>query len=327
MNRRETMLALLALGAVPGIAIPQPAGAVYRVGLLAAGGAPPDGALPASLRQALRDLGYVEGKNIAYTGRWADAKLARLPELAAELVKLKVDAIVTAGGPATETAKKATATIPIVMGGPAGDAVAMGVVASLARPGGNVTGLSDDAGPLSAKRMEILKEAVPKAKRIAILWNTGDNAMTLRSREIDKAARMLHVTVQPLGVREPSDFATAFDAMTRERPDALFLVADALTGLNRKRVIDFAEMHRIPAMYELGLYVQSGGLMSYGPSLDDGFRVVARHLDRILKGAKPGDLPVEQPTRYYLVINLKTAKALGLTIPQSTLLRADEVIE
>jgi putative ABC transport system substrate-binding protein len=327
MNRRETMLALLALGAVPGIAIPQPAGAVYRVGLLAAGGAPPDGALPASLRQALRDLGYVEGKNIAYTGRWADAKLERLPELAAELVKLKVDAIVTAGGPATETAKKATATIPIVMGGPAGDAVAMGVVASLARPGGNVTGLSDDAGPLSAKRMEILKEAVPKAKRIAILWNTGDNAMTLRSREIDKAARMLHVTVQPLGVREPSDFATAFDAMTRERPDALFLVADALTGLNRKRVIDFAEMHRIPAMYELGLYVQSGGLMSYGPSLDDGFRVVARHLDRILKGAKPGDLPVEQPTRYYLVINLKTAKALGLTIPQSTLLRADEVIE
>jgi putative ABC transport system substrate-binding protein len=327
MNRRETILALLALGAVPRAASSQPAETVYLVGLLAGGGAPLDGTLPASLRQALRDLGYVEGKNIAYTGRWADAKLERLPELAAELVKLKVDAIVTAGGPATETAKKATTTIPIVMGGPAGDAVAMGVVASLARPGGNVTGLSDDAGPLSAKRMEILKEAVPKANRIAILWNAGDNAMTLRSREIDKAARMLHVTVQPLGVREPSDFATAFDAMTRERPDALFLVADALTGLNRKRVIDFAEMHRIPAMYETGFYVQSGGLMSYGPNLDDGFRVVARHLDRIFKGAKPGDLPVEQPTRYYLAINLKTAKALGLTVPQAILLRADEVIE
>jgi putative ABC transport system substrate-binding protein len=327
MNRRETMIALLALGTVPGIANSQPAGTVYRVGILAGGGAPPDGAVPASLRQALRDLGYVEGKNIAYTGRWANAKLERLPELAAELVKLKVDAIVTQGGPATETAKKATATIPIIMGGPAGDAVAMGVIASLARPGGNVTGLSDDAGPLSAKRMEILKETVPKAKRIAILWNMDDNAMTLRYREIDKAARMLQVTVQPLGVREPNDFATAFDAMTRERPDALFLVADALTGLNRKRVIDFAEMHRIPAMYETGFYVQSGGLMSYGPNLDDGLRVVARHLDRIFKGAKPGDLPVEQPTRYYLAINLKTAKALGLTVPQAILLRADEIIE
>jgi len=199
MNRRETMLALLALGAVPHIASAQSSGAMYRVGLLSGGGAPPDGALPASLRQALRDLGYVEGKNIAYTGRWANAELERLPGLAAELVKLKVDAIVTAGAPATEMAKKATATIPIVMGGPAGDAVAMGVVASLARPGGNVTGLSDDAGPLSAKRMEILKEAVPKAKRIAILWNADDNAMTLRSLEIDKAARMLNVTVQPLG--------------------------------------------------------------------------------------------------------------------------------
>ena len=327
MNRRDSVLALLALGAVPGIANTQPAGKVLHVGFLAGGGAPPDGALPASLRKALHDLGYVEGKTIAYTGRWADAKLERIPELAAELVKLKVDAIVTMGGPATEAAKKATATIPIIMGGPAGDAVAMGVIASLARPGGNVTGLSDDAGPLSAKRMEILKEAVPKAKRIAILWNSDDRAMTLRYREIDNAARVLHVTVQPLGVREPSDFATAFDAMTRERPDALFLVADALTLLNRKRVIDFAEMHRIPAMYELGSYVQGGGLMSYGPSINEGFRVVASHLDRIFKGAKPGDLPVEQPTRYYLAINLKTAKALGLTIPRSLMARADEVIE
>jgi putative ABC transport system substrate-binding protein len=313
--------------AAPLAAEAQQAGKVYRVGLLAGGGAPPDGAVPASLREALRDLGYVEGKNIAYTGRWADAKLERLPELAAELVKLNVDAILTQGGPATEAAKKTTATIPIIMGGPAGDAVAMGVIASLARPGGNVTGLSDDAGPLSAKRMEILKEAVPKAKRIAILWNRDDNAMTLRYREIDNAARMLRVRVQPLGVREPNDFATAFDAMTRERPDALFLVADALTGLNRKRVMDFAETHRIPAMYEQGSYVQGGGLMSYGPGIDDGFRVVARHLDRIFKGAKPGDLPVEQPTRYYLAINLKTAKALGLTIPPSLLGRADEVIQ
>jgi putative tryptophan/tyrosine transport system substrate-binding protein len=326
MNRRDTVLAFLALGTAPLAALAQPAGKVYRVGFLAGGGSPPDGALPAPLRQALRDLGYVEGKNIAYTGRWADAKIERLPELAAELVTLKVDAILTLGGPATEAAKKATATIPIVIVA-AGDAVATGMIASLARPGGNVTGLSDDASTLSAKRMEILKEAVPKAKRIAILWNADDHAMTLRYRAIENAARVLHVTVHPLGVREPNDFATAFDAMTRERPDALFLVADALTVLNRKRVIDFAEMHRIPAMYEFGSFVQGGGLMSYGPSLDDNFRIAARFVDQIFKGAKPGGLPVEQPTRYYLAINLKTAKALGLTIPQSLLFRADEVIE
>lgn len=326
MNRRDTVIALLALGAAPLHAFAQPAGKVFSVGFLAAGGAPPDRALPASLRQAMRDLGFVEGKNIAYTGRWADARLDRLPALATELVKLKVDAILTLGGPATAVAKNATATIPIVMTGSGGDAVATGMIASLARPGGNITGMSDDAGPLSAKRMEILKEAFPKAKRIAILWNADDHAMTLRYRAIDNAARVLQVTVQPLGVRDPDDFATAFAAMTRERPDALFLVADALTTLNRKRVIDFAELHRIPAMYEFAFYVQSGGLMSYGPSGDDINQIVARLLDRILKGAKPGDLPAEQPTRYYLTINLKTAQALGLTIPQSLAVRADEVI-
>ena len=327
MNRRDTVIAFLALVTAPLAARAQPAGRVYRVGLLAVGGAPPDSALPAPLRQGLTELGYVEGKNIAYTGRWADAKMERLPELAAELIKLNVDAIVTLGWTATAAAKKATGTIPIIMAGPAGDAVATGVVASLARPGGNVTGLSDDAGTLSAKRMQILKEAVPKAKRIAVLWNADDHGMTVRYREIDNAARVLDVIVQPLGVREPNDFATAFDTMTRERPDGLFLVADALTFLNRKRVIDFADAHRIPAMYETGGYVQAGGLMSYGPNPADSWRVVARFVDRIFKGARPGDLPVEQPTRYYLVINLKTAKALGLTIPQSVLLRADQVIE
>lgn len=262
----------------------------------------------------------------AYTGRWADAKLARLPEVAAELVRLKVDAILALGGPAIAAAKNATTTIPIVMTGSGGDAVATEMIASLARPGGNITGMSDDAGPLSAKRMEILKEAVPKAKRIAILWYADDNAMTLRYREIDNAARVLQVAVQPLGVRDPDDFATAFSAMTRERPDALFLVADALTTLNRKRVIDFAELHRIPAMYEFAPYVHSGGLMSCGPSADDINLIVARLVDRILKGAKPGDLPAKQPTRYYLTINLKAAQTLGLTIPQSLMVRADEVI-
>jgi putative ABC transport system substrate-binding protein len=327
MNRRDTVFAFLALGAAPLAAFGQPAGKMFRVGFLAGGGAPADGALPASLRTALRELGYVEGKTVAYTGRWAEAKLERLPVLAAELVALKVDTIVTLGGPATAAAKKATATIPIVMTGSGGDAVATGMIASLARPGGNITGMSDDAGTLSAKRMEILKEAVPKARRIAILWNTDDRAMTLRYQAIENAARVLNVTVQPLGVREPDDFGTAFNAMTRERPDALFLVADALTTLNRKLVIEYAELHRIPAMYEFSNYVQSGGLMSYGPSGDDSNRIVARLLDRIFKGAKPADLPAEQPTRYYLTINLKTAKTLGLALPPSLAVRADEVIQ
>ena len=327
MNRRDTVLAFLALGSAPFAAFAQPADKLYRIGFLSGGGAPPDGAVPAPLRQAMRELGYIEGKTISYVGRWADAKLERLPGLAAELIALKVDTVVTAGGPGTAALRKATTTIPIVMAGPSGDAVATGMVASLARPGGNVTGLSDDAGPLSAKRMQILKEAVPKAKRIAILWNSDDQAMTIRYNEIDKAARLLQVTVQPFGLRDPGDFSAAFDAMTRERPDALFLVADSLTFQNRKRVIDFSEQQRIPAMYEFGAWIQGGGLMAYGPSGEDSYRVVARFVDRILKGAKPADLPVEQPTRYYLTINLKTAAALGLSIPQSLLVRADEVIQ
>ena len=327
MNRRDTVLAFLALGSAPFAAFAQPSDKLYRVGYLGAGGAPQDGAPPASLRAALRDLGYVEGQNISYMGRWADAKQERLPALAAELVALRVDAILTLGGPASLAAKKATATIPIVMTGSGGDAVATGMIASLARPGGNVTGMSDDAGTLSAKRMEILKEAVPKARRIAILWNMDDQAMTLRYKAIDNAARVLNVAVQPLGIRAPDDFAAAFGAMTRERPDALFLVADALTTLNRKLVIEFAELHRIPAMYEFAPYVQGGGLMSYGPSADDLNKIVARFVDRIFKGARAGDLPAEQPTRYYLTINLKTAKTLGLTFPQSLAVRADEVIQ
>jgi len=190
-----------------------------------------------------------------------------------------------------------------------------------------VTGVTDQSVELSAKRMEILKEAVPKASRIAVLWNADDRGMTLRFREVEKAALRLHVSVQPLGVREPDDFDTAFSAMTQNRPDALFLVTDALTLLNRKRVIDFALAHRIPAMYEFNMLVRDGGLMSYGANQDDNYRRAASYVDRIFRGAAPGDLPVERPGRYYLTINLKTARALGLTIRQSLLVRADEVIE
>ena len=324
MNRRDTVLTLLALGLAP-LAGAQQTGKIWRIGFLAGGARPPDGAAPAPLRKALQALGFAEGKDITYEGRWGQARSERLPALAAELVVLKVDLIVTLGGPAAAAAKQASSAIPIVViyGG---DVVEGGLVTSLARPGGNVTGINDPAAALSAKRLEILKEVVPAAKRIAVLWNADDRAMTLRYREIEKAAPVLHVSIEALGVREPDDFDVALAAMSRARPDALMMVNDALTTLNRQRVLDYAATHRIPAMYEFGSVVQAGGLMSYGSDSGENYKLAADYVGKILKGAKAGDLPVEQPNRYFLVINLKTAKALGLTIPQSLLLRADEVI-
>jgi putative ABC transport system substrate-binding protein len=326
---RTTFIVSVALGmlAAPLLAASQVPPKVVRIGYLGVGGRTPDGAPPGSLREGLRDLGYVEGQTVAYEARFAEGKLERLPGMAAELVRVPVDVIVATGGPATAAASQATSTIPIVMAPAAGDAVALGWIASLPRPGGNVTGLTDESVQLSAKRLELLKEAVPQATRIAVLWNANDQGMTLRYREIEKAARLLHVEVQALGVREPEDFTGAFSAMTRRRPDAMFLVADGLTTMNRKLLIEFAATHRIPAMYEFNFIVRDGGLMSYGPSFEDGFRLAARYIDRIVKGAKPADLPAEQPTRYYLTVNLTTAAAMGLTIPQSVLLRADEVIQ
>ena len=327
MNRRSVLVGVaLGLAAAPLTAGAQQRGKTWRIGFLSGGARPPDGAPPLPLRQALQELGYVEQQNVAYLGRWADAKQERLPGLAAELVELKVDVIVTVGGPASAAAKQATSSIPIVLA-LVGDADGIGLIESLARPGGNVTGVTDQSVELSAKRLEFLTAAVPKAAHIAVLWNADDRGMTLRYREVEKAAQKLRVTVQPLGVREPNDFDTAFSAMTLHRPDALFLVTDALTLLNRKRVIDFALVHRIPAMYEYSFLVQDGGLMSYGASQDDNYRRAASYVDRIFKGATPSALPVERPSRYYLTINLKTARALGLTIPPTLLLRADQVIE
>jgi putative ABC transport system substrate-binding protein len=327
MDRRRFLLTSLAGAlAAPLAAGAQQAGKRWQIGFLTGGARPPDGAPPLALRQALQELGYVERQNVIYVNRWADAKQDRLPGLAAELVGLKVDAIVTVGGPATDAAKQATSSIPIVMA-LVGDAVGLGLIESLARPGGNVTGVTDESVALSAKRLEFLKEAVSRAVRMAVLWNADDRGMTLRYREVEKAAQLLHVTVQPLGVREPNDFDTAFSAMALNRPDGLFLVTDALTLLNRKRVIEFAEKHRIPAMYESGSLVHEGGLMSYGANNDDNFRRAAIYVHRIFKGATANGLPVERPTRYYLAINLKTAKTLGLTIPPSLLARADQVIE
>ena len=327
MISRRKFVGVLAGGALAFLrqAKAQQPGKVWRIGFLAGGARPSDGAPPAALREALRELGYVEGTSVSYVGRWAEAKKVRLPKLAAEMVSLKVDLIVAFGGSAHQAAKEATSTIPIVIVN-AGDPVATGLIASLARPGGNVSGITDQATELSAKRLELLREAMPHASRIAVLWNADDRSMTLRYREIEKAAHVLGVTVRPLGVREPDDFNDAFSAMIREPPDALLMVTDALTNLNRRRILDFAAAQRLPAMYEFGFLVREGGLMSYGPDLGDSFRRAAVYVDRILKGANPGELPVEQPNRYYLLVNLRTAKALGITIPQSLLVRADEVI-
>ena len=328
MITRRALVVVIALGllAAPLAGDAQQRSKTWRVGFLSGAAPPPDGGPPPALRQALRELGYVEQQNVVYLARSANAKQDRLPGLAAELVELKVDVIVTAGGPATAACRQASSTIPIVMA-TVGDADSLGLINSLAHPGGNVTGITDQSADLSAKRLELLKEAVPKAERIAVLWNADDRGMTMRFENVEKAARILHVTVQPLGVREPNDFDVAFAAMTQRRPDAMFLVTDALTLLNRKRVIEFAALHRIPTMYEVNFLVQDGGLMSYGASFDDNYRRAAGYVDRIFKGAAPSTLPVERPSRYYLAINLKTAKALGLTIPPSLLLRADQIVE
>ena len=301
-------------------------GRVWRIGYLDPGPRPADGASPAALREALKELGYIDGQNVTYVGRWAEAAgWERLLTLASELIAMKVDVVVTTGGRPAEAVKVASSTIPVVFVGAADPEGVVGP--NLARPIGNATGFTDNATALSAKRLQLLKEFVPGASRIAVLWNQQDRAMTLRYREIDRAARVLGVSVQPLGVSDPDDFERAFATIERDRPDALLMVTDALTYLNRKRVLDFAATQRVPVMYEFSSVVREGGLISYGPSYDDLYRHAAGYVDKILNGTKPGELPVEQPTRYYLVVNKKTARALGLTIPTSLLLRADEEIQ
>ena len=327
ITRRRFVLVLSAgLLAAPTGLQAQTSGKTWQIGVLSSMQRPPDGLPPATLRKSLAALGYVEGKNVAYAGRWADGKTAIMPALAQELVNEHVDVIVATGWPAAQAAKNATNTIPIVIAF-GGDAVGTGLVTSLSRPGANLTGISDMAVELSAKRLELLKETVPKVSRIGVLWNQADLGMTSRYREIDRAARTLGVSVQAHGVLQAEDFDTAFAAMTRDRPDAIFMVSDSLTTINRKRVIDFADAQRIPAMFEFSVLVENGGLMSYGPSFDDAFQRIAYYVDRIIKGAKPAELPMEQPTRFYLFVNQKTAKTIAIKIPDSILLRADKVIE
>jgi len=300
----------------------QQAKKVPRVGVLRPG-SPPDPYVDA-FRQGLRDLGYVEGKNIAIEYRWAEGKSAGLPLLAAELVHLKVDAIVTQGEAATRAVKEATSTIPIVMA-TSGDPVGAGLVASLARPGGNVTGLSAVAPDLTGKRLQLLKEAVPKVSRVAILYNPTILGAVLSVKEAQAAAPPLALKVQPVEVRAPDELGPAFDAMTRERAEALFAIGDPFTITHQRQILDLAAKRRLPTTFDW--LEPADCLISYGPNRLDMFRRAATFVDKVLKGTKPEDLPVEQPMKFELVINLKTAKQIGLTIPQSVLYRADKVIK
>jgi ABC-type uncharacterized transport system substrate-binding protein len=317
----------LALLAAPLGAEGQPAGKIYRIGYLAGGSPERRPRLLAAFRQGLRDLGWVEGQNIIIEYRYAEGRSERLPDLAAELVRFKVDTIVAPTIQDATAAKNATGTIPIVMVAVT-HPVGTGLIASLARPGGNVTGLSFSVGVETyGKGLQLLKETVPKVRRVAILWNPANPASRLAIREVNVAARSLGVQLQLLEARGPSEFDGAFAVMAKERPGALLVVSDTLFILHRTRLADLAARNRLPAAYGAREYVDAGGRMAYGASLPDLWRRAATYVDKILKGAKPGDLPVEQPTKFELVINLKTAKALGLTIPQSVLGRADEVIE
>jgi putative ABC transport system substrate-binding protein len=315
--------------AAPLAAEGQQAGKVFRIGIL--GNVPltaPEGApLWGAFFEGLRELGYVEGQNITIERRSSEGKYERLPDLAAELVRLKVDVIVVPAPQNALAAKKVTRTIPIVMAS-SGDPVADGLVASLARPGGNITGLSGLVGPeIGGKRLGLLKGAVSKVSRVAILSNPANPPSAAFLGETKTAARSFKVQLQMLETREPGEFERTFAAMTRERVDALLVLNDGMFLIHRIQIAVLAAKHRLPTMFGGREYVDAGGLMSYAASGRDSFRRAAIYVDKILKGAKPGDLPIEQPTKFELVINLKTAKALGLTIPQSLLGRADEVIQ
>ena len=329
MDRRSFIGTLTgSLLAAPLAAGAQQAGNVYRIGFLATSLATGPH-LTDAFRQGLRDLGYVEGRTVVIEYRDAEGKLERLPALAAELVALKVNVIVAPNTPAALAAKQATRTLPIVFVG-VGEPVASGLVASLARPGGNVTGLSVVSPELVGKWLELLTQAVPEVSRVAILRQPG--AMDERTekdmlKKAEVAARALGVRLQFVEARGPADFERAFSDMTRERASALTVRPAPMFVSERRRLVDLAAKYRLPAVYPWREFVDADGLMAYGPNLADLYRRAAPYVDKILKGAKPGDLPVEQPTKFELVINLKTAKALGLTIPPSLLQRADQVLE
>ena len=327
MDRRTFLAGTGAvLLAAPRAADAQPAVKVPRIGLLWGSSPSAGGSYLDAFRQGLRELGYVEGQNIVIENRWAEGRQERFTDLAAELVRLKVDVIVASITVAALAAKNATTTIPVVML-VVGDPVRLGVVASLARPGGNITGLTSVWDELFPKQLELLKEVVPRVSRVAVLWNPANPGHGLSLKSIEVAARSLEIHLQLQKTRGPDEFDSAFAAMTRARAGALLVLADTMFNLHRTRIADLAVKARLPAMYGLRTHVEAGGLVAYGANLADLCRRGAIYVDKILKGAKPADLPVEQPTKFELVINLKTAKALRLTIPPSLLRRADAVIQ
>jgi putative ABC transport system substrate-binding protein len=326
--RRRQFIAMFGGAALAhaGAAFAQAPAKVHRVGLLG-GGAPMSDKNPLwpALIRGLAQHGYSPGINIELEPRGAERKLDRLPRLLEELKAAQSEAVITIGYPSALAAKQ-QGTLPAVAVDP-GDPIETGLVESLARPGGNLTGISDVSAELTPKRLDLLKQIAPGLKRVAMLWNADDLGMTLRYRASEKGAAAMGLSVQALGVREPEDFEEAFAAMDREKPDAILMVTDSLTVLNRRRVFDYAAAHRLPAIYEFDWIVRDGGLMSYGPDLEETFSRVAALVDRILNGASPASLPFEQPTRFKFVINLKTAKALSLEVPAVLLASADDVIE
>jgi putative tryptophan/tyrosine transport system substrate-binding protein len=328
MDRRTFIILTGVLPAVLCPAYAQRPASIARIGFLSPTSAGGDWAIRLqAFRDGMRELGYVEGKNLQLEVRWGEGDLKRLPVLAAELVQLKVDVIVAATSPAILAAEQATRTIPIVMplsSDPVGD----GLVASLAHPGGNITGLSVMSSEIGEKRIQLLKEMFPKvAHAMDVLWNPDYVGMRARFDQARAAAPEVGLTVRSVEVRDTRELNAAFDAIIREHPEALLILVDPLTLSQRSRIVDFAAEQHLPAIYETSEFVDAGGLISYGPRTVDQFRRAASYVDKILRGAKPGDLPVEQPTTFELVINMRTAKALGIKFPESILLRADKVVE
>ena len=325
MRRRDFIKVIAGLAAAWPLAAraQTPAGKIYRLGFLQPG-KPPE-PLVEALRERLKELGYREGHNIAYEYRWAEGKNERLLELAKELVDVKVDVITTLSTPAALAAKNVTKTIPIVFTG-VGDPVGAGVVPSLSHPGGNVTGISTLATELSAKRLELLKEIVPNAAPVAMVWNDTNPSMVLSAREAQNAADRLDLNLQSIGVHDLISFDAAFATISSSHFNALLTLVDPFTREHRQRIVDFAAQRRLPAIYESREFVDAGGLVSYGPSFPALQRRAADYVSMIFKGGKPADIPIEQPTKFELIINLKTAKELGLTMPLTVLARADELI-
>jgi putative ABC transport system substrate-binding protein len=326
MNRRRFLLTSLAGAVAAPLAVDaQQPGRGYRIGYIAIS-APDASPSFAAFQQGLRELGWLEGRNVVIEYRYSAGRSERLPPLAAELVRLKVDVIVANAALATLAAKQATATIPIV-GVALSDPVGQGLATSLVRPGGNVTGLASLFPELAAKRLELLKETLPRVSRVAVLWNAANPGNVRQIEQVRLVAQALGLKLQSIQVRGPDDFQGAFTAMTRTRPEALVTLADPLTFTYRAEIVDFAAKSRLPAIHPFRESVEAGGLMAYGVDLPDMFRRAATYVDKILRGAKPADLPIEQPTKFDFVINLKAAQALGLTIPPSLLARADQVID